>query len=215
MNSDVFITKIWNRRKREIIPVFDHNGVCIGELLPDQTLTLKTTNAMTLYAAWSEVRFEDNDEVAFFDRQGFQPPELGRWVVTMLNVHGRVYEVRYVGGEKELAPNDTFGRIEVVKHNMPGGVPPSLKEKRKGGRPIYLPRGIPVRVGIPPTDELAPYERLEIRFVEHLRPRSRASHYMDVVRELQDVLTPRSESDCRELQQELDRLMVAQQEAQQ
>jgi len=210
MSADVFVTKIWNRRKRESIPVFDQNGVCLTELLPDQTLTLKTTNPATLYAPWTEVRYEDNDEVTFFDRPGFEPPAPGRWVITMLNRHGRVYEVRFVGGEKEMVPSDTFGRIEVVKHNMPEGVPPSLKEKRKGGRPVYLPRGIPVRVGVAATDELAPYERLEIKVIEHLRPRSRVSHYMDVVREIQDVLTPRSEAECRELQKELDRLMVPQ-----
>ncbi len=208
MSAELFITKIWNRRRREYVPVFDANGVCLTELLPDQTLTLKTTNPSTLYAAWSEVRYEDNDEVTFFDRPGFEPPDLGRWVITMLNRNGRVYEVRFIGGEKEMVPDTMFGRVEVVKHNMPRGVPPSLRERRKGGQPIYLPRGIPRRIGVPATDELAPYERLEIKFVEHLRPRSRVSHYLDVVRELQDVLTPRSEVECRELQKELDGLMA-------
>lgn len=212
MTEMIFATKLWNRTKQHIIPVFDHQGTCLSELVPGAEMTLQTKNPNTLYTRWTEVQFKEGG-VEFTDRLGFVEPDLGRWTLIMLNLYGRPCEVRYVGGVMEKVEEDAFGRTQVVMDFLGRPVQPMLKERRKGGRPVHLPRGIPVRVGIPVTDELAPYERLEIKVVEEMRPRVMVKNYLEMYRSIKDVLIPRSAKELHELQEELDRLMLTQQEA--
>jgi hypothetical protein len=214
MTEMIFATRLWNGKKRDPVPVFDQNGVCLVSLEPGQSATLQTKNPTTLYARWTEIGFSEGGEVEFTERKGFVEPDLGRWVITMLNVHGRPCEVRFIGGRIEQVPDDSFGRVRVVADFHGNPLPPVLTEKRVGGRAVHLPRGIPVRVGVPANDELAPYERFEIRIVEKLRPRPMVTGYLEQVRKLEDVLIPRSVEEIQALQEELDRLMTQQEGAQ-
>jgi hypothetical protein len=106
-----YITTLKNERKNPVI-VFEKWGPMIS-LLPGSSKTIEADSADAMYAPYERVVWLASGEVRLVSRSGYKSPELGRWTINCLNLHGNSAEHRIVGGQTVLLPRGIPRTFEV------------------------------------------------------------------------------------------------------
>lgn len=97
---NTYITTLKNERRNPVV-VFENWGPMLS-LLPGDSKTIEADSAHAMYAPYERVVWLESGEVRLVPRSGFKPPELGRWTIDCLNVHGNSAEYRIIGGRSYL-----------------------------------------------------------------------------------------------------------------
>jgi len=106
------ITKLINRRVYEPVKVYERDGSVFITLEPGITYEAESVNpAETLYARWSEVRWEPHGKISLVARTDFREPDKGRWTLHMLNQDGEPAQFRQVGEERVCLPKGIPVRV--------------------------------------------------------------------------------------------------------
>lgn len=98
----MYITTLKNEQKNPVI-VFENWGPMLS-LLPGNSKTIEADSAEAMYAPYERVVWLASGEVRLVSRSGYKPPELGRWKIVCLNLHGNSAERRIIGGSEVLLP---------------------------------------------------------------------------------------------------------------
>jgi hypothetical protein len=106
-----YITTLKNEQKNPVI-VFEKWGPMLS-LLPGNSKVIEADSADGMYAPWERVVWLASGEVRLVPRSGYKPPELGRWTINCLNLHGNSAEHRIIGGQSVLLPRGIPRTFEV------------------------------------------------------------------------------------------------------
>jgi len=108
---DSYITTLKNDRKNPVI-VFEKWGPMLS-LLPGSSKTIEADSADGMYAPYERVVWLQSGEVRLTRRSGYKPPQLGRWTIDCINLHGNSAEYRVIGGQSVLLPRGIPRTFEV------------------------------------------------------------------------------------------------------